>query len=32
MIQEVVDYLAAKGLEPPEGGIRDYDLEATPAY
>lgn len=32
VIQSVVDYLAAKGLEPPEGGLRVRDLEATPSY
>jgi 4-hydroxy-3-methylbut-2-enyl diphosphate reductase len=32
VIQSVVDYLAGKGLEPPAGGLRKVDLEATPAY
>jgi 4-hydroxy-3-methylbut-2-enyl diphosphate reductase len=32
VIQDVVDYLVSKGLEPPVGGVRAYDLEATPAY
>lgn len=32
VIQEVVDYLVARGLQPPEGGPRTYDLSETPAY
>jgi 4-hydroxy-3-methylbut-2-enyl diphosphate reductase len=32
VIQSVIDYLQAKGLEGPEGGLRQIDLEATPSY
>jgi 4-hydroxy-3-methylbut-2-enyl diphosphate reductase len=32
VIQEVVDYLVAKGYAPPEGGIRPVDPDYVPAY
>jgi 4-hydroxy-3-methylbut-2-en-1-yl diphosphate reductase len=32
VIQSVVDYLESKGLEGPEGGLREVDLETTPSY
>jgi 4-hydroxy-3-methylbut-2-enyl diphosphate reductase len=32
VIQGVVDYLAARGFEPPENGIRPVDPEYVPAY
>jgi 4-hydroxy-3-methylbut-2-enyl diphosphate reductase len=32
VIQEVVDYLADRGFEPPEGGIRPVDPDYVPAY
>lgn len=32
VIQEVVDFLAAKGYAPPEGGIRPVDPDYVPAY
>jgi len=27
-----VDYLAAKGYQPPPGGLRNVDPEYVPAY
>lgn len=32
VIQSVIDYLELRGLEGPEGGLRQVDLEETPAY
>jgi 4-hydroxy-3-methylbut-2-enyl diphosphate reductase len=32
VIQEVVDYLAARGFTPPEGGIRPVDPDYVPAF
>jgi hypothetical protein len=32
VIQEVVDYLAARGFTPPEGGIRPIDPDYVPAF
>ncbi len=32
VIQDVVDYLAAKGYQPPAGGLRNVDPEYVPAY
>jgi 4-hydroxy-3-methylbut-2-enyl diphosphate reductase len=32
VIEEVVAFLAAKGYEPPDGGIRKVDPEYVPAY
>ena len=32
VIQDVVDWLAARGYEPPEGGIRPADPDYVPAY
>ena len=32
VIQDVVDYLAAKGYQPPPGGLRNVDPEYVPAY
>ncbi|HEX5163773.1 MAG TPA: 4-hydroxy-3-methylbut-2-enyl diphosphate reductase [Thermomicrobiales bacterium] len=32
VIQQVVDYLTERGLEPPAEGLRKVDLEATPSY
>lgn len=32
VIQSVVDHLAARGFEPPEGGIRPVDPDYVPAY
>jgi len=32
VIQDVVDYLAARGYTPPQGGIRPIDPEYVPAF
>jgi 4-hydroxy-3-methylbut-2-enyl diphosphate reductase len=32
VISDVVDYLAARGFTPPEGGIRPVDPDYVPAY
>lgn len=32
VIQQVVDHLAHRGFEPPEGGIRPVDPDYVPAY
>lgn len=32
VIQSVIDYLQRLGLDGPEGGLRQVDLEETPAY
>ena len=32
VIQEVVDYLAARGFIPPEGGIRPVDPDYVPSF
>jgi 4-hydroxy-3-methylbut-2-enyl diphosphate reductase len=32
VIQDVIDYLTERGLEPPAEGLRKVDLEATPTY
>ena len=32
VISDVVDYLAARGFAPPEGGIRPVDPDYVPAY
>jgi len=32
VIQDVVDYLAARGYAPPDGGIRPVDPDYVPAY
>lgn len=32
VIQDVIDYLTERGLEPPVEGLRKVDLEATPSY
>jgi len=32
VIQDVVDYLAARGFSPPEGGIRPVDPDYVPAF
>jgi 4-hydroxy-3-methylbut-2-en-1-yl diphosphate reductase len=32
VIEDIVGYLAARGYEPPEGGIRNVDPDYVPAY
>ena len=32
VIQDVINYLTERGLEPPAEGLRKVDLEATPTY
>ncbi len=32
VIMSIVDYLVERGFEPPEEGLREYDLNSTPSF